>query len=93
MDPPSPSVGLQELRRLDKFSPDFRILLKNVLDGENYRRCVPHLESGALVWLVDYLDEVCRPSPSATHAQVCAGPRSSRFGAPQSYIFEVSPRA
>lgn len=59
MDPPSLPV-LQELHLLNKSSSDFPTLLNDVLNGEKYRQCVPHLENGALQWLVDYLDQVCR---------------------------------
>ena len=59
MDSPG-SHGLQKLHLLDKFSPDFPTLLKDMLDGEKYRQCVSHLERGALEWLVNYLDKVCR---------------------------------
>ena len=59
MDPPSLPI-LQEVHRLDKFSPDFPTLLNNVLDKKEHHLCVPHLEGDALEWLVDYLNEVCR---------------------------------
>jgi len=60
MSSPSPPV-LQQLRRLDRSSPDFQDRLSNVLYGEEYRRCVPNLQGDDLAWLVDYLDQVPHP--------------------------------
>ena len=31
-----------------------------MLDDEEYKRCVPSIQGDNLVWLVDYLDKVCR---------------------------------
>ena len=51
---------LQQLRRLNKSSPDFHDQLSSVLYGEGYQQCVPTLQDDDLVWLVDYLDNVRR---------------------------------
>jgi len=51
---------LKQLRRLDRSSPKFHDQLSNVLYGEDYKQCVPNLQGDDLVWLVDYLDKVCR---------------------------------
>ena len=50
---------LQQLRHLDKSSPDFHDQLRKVLYGEEYMQCVPNLQGDDLVWLIDYLDKVC----------------------------------
>lgn len=54
------SPALQELHRLDRSSPDFHDQLCNVLFEEVYVQCVPNLRGDDVVWLVDYLDAVCR---------------------------------
>ena len=59
MSSPSPPA-LQQLRRLDRSSPDFQDKLCNVLYGQDYVESLPNLRGGDVVWLVDYLDEVCR---------------------------------
>lgn len=59
MSPPFHPV-LQELNNLDRSSSKFHDRLSNVLYGEEYMRCVGDLQGDDLVWLVDYLDEVCR---------------------------------
>ena len=50
----------QQLHHLDKSSPDFHDQLCNVFYGSKYSKCVPDLQGDDLVWLVDYLDKVCR---------------------------------
>ena len=50
---------LQQLRHLDRSSPDFHDQLRKVLYGEEYMQCVPNLQGDDLVWLIDYLDKVC----------------------------------
>jgi hypothetical protein len=49
---------LEQLDRLDRFSPDFRDQLINVLCGQEYVQCVRSLQGNNVVWLVDYLDMV-----------------------------------
>lgn len=49
---------LQKLQELDRSLSIFHDQLSNVLYGEEYMRCVTHLEGEDLVWLVGYLDEV-----------------------------------
>jgi hypothetical protein len=60
MSPPSPPV-FQGLERLDRPSSEFNSQLSNILVGQEYKQCVPNLQGEDLVWLVDYLDKVCRP--------------------------------
>jgi len=45
------------LQPLDRFDDD---QLSSILDGENYRQCVPTLQRNDKVWLVEYLDRVRR---------------------------------
>ena len=49
---------LQQLHHLDKSSLDFHDQLCNVLYGREYFQCVPNLQGGDLVWLIEYLDKV-----------------------------------
>ena len=59
MSSPS-SPTLQQLHHLNRSSPDFYDQICNVLYGEEYVRCIPNIQGGDLVWLVDYLDKVRR---------------------------------
>ena len=59
MSSPIPPA-LQPLRSLDRSSSEFHDKLCNVLYGEDYQKCVPNLQGDDLVWLIDYLDKVCR---------------------------------
>jgi len=59
MSSPRPQA-FQGLRRLSWSSPNFHDQLSNVLCGEEYQRCVQNLQGDDSVWLVDYLDKVCR---------------------------------
>ena len=52
--------ALRKLRHLDRSSSGFRSQLSEVLDWDEYRRCVPNLQRNDLTWLVDYLDKVRR---------------------------------
>lgn len=52
------SPALEQLRYLDRSSPDFRDQLSNVLYGEEYQQCVQNLQDDDSLWLVDYLDKV-----------------------------------
>ena len=54
------SPVLQQLDRLNRSSLDFHDLLSNVLYGEEYTQCARSLQNADLVWLVEYLDKVCR---------------------------------
>jgi len=56
---------LQQLRRLDMSSPEFRDQLSKVLYGEEYRQRALKLQGGDLVWLIDYMDKVCRHATSS----------------------------
>jgi hypothetical protein len=57
----SPSLpALQQLRRLDKSSSGYHKQLRDLLDGEEYKQCVPKLQGEDSAWLVDYLDKVRR---------------------------------
>jgi len=64
---------LARLHILDTSSADFPNQVVNLFRDEEYRECIPSLQSGALVWLVKFLDNVhscvlifgmeeCRPS-------------------------------
>ena len=53
-------LPLQQLRRLDRSSSEFGGELNNILCGAEYQECVPNLQGDDLVWVVDYLDMVCR---------------------------------
>ena len=57
---PSPPA-LRKLQSLHPSSSKFQDQLNDLLRGEDYQECVPNLEGDDLVWLVEYLDEVCRP--------------------------------
>ena len=50
---------LQKLDALDRTLFEFRDQLSNVLYGEEYARCMKSLQGDDLMWLVDFLDEVC----------------------------------
>jgi hypothetical protein len=49
---------LQQLRRLDKSSPQFPRQLASLLHGQGYRSCVTNLQDEDVLWLVEYLDNV-----------------------------------
>ena len=51
---------LRRLRDLDRLLSGFQDQLSNVLYGEEYVQCVTGLQDEDSVWLVDYLDQVCR---------------------------------
>ena len=50
---------LQQLDRLDKSSPQFPDQLASFLHGKGYEDCLPKLQDQDVVWLIDYLDNVC----------------------------------
>ena len=51
---------LQQLRLLDRSLSGFHDQLTKVLYGEGYQQRVANSQGDDLVWLVDYLDRVCR---------------------------------
>lgn len=51
---------LERLRFLDRSSSEFHDQLNDVLCGEEYEQWVLNLGGKDLVWLVGYLDKVCR---------------------------------
>ena len=53
-------MALQQLHHLSGSSPEFHDRFSNVLYDEGFKRWVPNLQGGDLLWLVDYLDKVCR---------------------------------
>ena len=55
---------LRQLTRLDRSSPDFPSRLNYILRGQDYEECVPTLQTGDLMRLVDYLYEVHRQPPT-----------------------------
>ena len=50
---------LQQLCLLDRSSSKFHDQVSDILYGEGYRECASSLQGNDLVWLIDYLDEVC----------------------------------
>jgi len=50
---------LQELDRLDKFSPQFPDQLVSLLSGRLYKYRIRWLQDENASWLIDYLDNVC----------------------------------
>ena len=57
-----PSPGhpvLQQLHNLDGSSPKFDFQLSRALYGDDYTQFVVNLQGDNLVWLVDFLDDVC----------------------------------
>ena len=71
MASPSSPV-LQKLDRLDTSSSDFDDQLCSFFSGREYVQCVSDLSDEDLVWLVDYLDEVCQcvSFPFSTQASI-----------------------
>ena len=67
--PPPNSPTLTRLHRLDKSSVDFGSQLHDIISGNEYVQCEKNLEHGDLVWLIDYLDEVCLHVP-LPHSQL-----------------------
>ena len=59
MSPPS-SQALQEVDCLNKSSSDFDSKLYGVLYGQEYALHEKNFQDDDLIWLIDYLDEVCR---------------------------------
>lgn len=59
--------ALQKLHRLDRSLSEFHTQLSKVLFGDEYQRCVQNLQHDDLAWLVDYLDNVCRPLAPLMH--------------------------
>ena len=55
------SPALEKFQNLHASSSELQDQLNDLLRGEDYQECVPNLEGDDLVWLVEYLDEVCRP--------------------------------
>ena len=53
-----PHDPLQQLRDLDRTSPQFYPQLIDLLHGDKYRGVVPSLRSDDLTWLIEYLDSV-----------------------------------
>ena len=56
--------SLQQLGQLDRYSSEFSYKLGEILRGEEYIQHVPNLQGDDLMWLVNYLDEACRPAIS-----------------------------
>lgn len=56
----SSSDFLQQLRSLEKPSPEFPKHLMGILHQEGYKNCVVGLQNDDLAWLVEYLDNVSR---------------------------------
>ena len=58
--PPPSSQALQTIDRLDKSSSNFDGELCDLLYGQEYALHEANFQHDDLVWLIDYLDEVCR---------------------------------
>ena len=56
--PVIPHDPFQQLRDLDKASPQFHEQVSNFFRGNVYQGALPSLQSESLVWLVEYLDSV-----------------------------------
>ena len=54
----APHASLQQLRDLDKTSPQFHEQLSDFFRGDLYQSVFPSLQSESLAWLVEYLDSV-----------------------------------
>ena len=50
---------LQRLDHLDKSSPQFPNQLASFLHEKGYEDCLPKLRDQDVVWLIEYLDNVC----------------------------------
>ena len=50
---------LEQLGCLDKSSPSFPNQLTSLLCEKGYKDCIPKLQDEDVVWLVEYLDNVC----------------------------------
>lgn len=50
---------LQQFKQLDRSSPQFPDQLTNLLHKKEYKECILDLRDEDVVWLVNYLDEVC----------------------------------
>jgi len=53
---------LNQLRHLDKSSPNFHDQVGDVLHGEEYKKWVSNLQDNNLVGFVNHLDKVCYPA-------------------------------
>ena len=70
-----PRDPLQQLRDLDRTSPQFHPQLVDFLRGDEYREVVPSLRSDDLTWLVEYLDSVSlRTTPPYSPLNAGVGP-------------------
>ena len=64
--PTIPQNTFQQLRDLDRASPQFHEQLSDILHGDAYQNVLPGLQSENLAWLVEYLDSV-RPKITLLH--------------------------
>jgi len=65
--PMSPLTPSQQLRRLDKFSPQFPDQITDLLREQGYRNHITNLQDEDLLWLVEYLNDVRLRLLSPTH--------------------------
>lgn len=73
------SPTLRNLYNLNAASHGFQDQLVNLLDDEEYVRCIPNLGETDLVWLMDYLGEVGHiAATTLSFAQAKVDPQSSR---------------
>jgi len=76
MDLPTDPV-LQQIHRLDRSSQEFLSQLNIALHRREYHQSTQELNAGDLMWLVDYLDDVCCHITSFHCAQQNIGSRWS----------------
>ena len=72
-----PQNPLQQLRYLDKTSPQFHEHLSNFFRGNVYQDILPGIQNEGLAWLVEYLDSV-RPQITLLNAVLNADAGSRR---------------
>lgn len=77
---------LQQFKQLDRSSPNFPDQLTNLLYKQEYKESIPNLQNEEVIWLVNYLDDVCLyfPCPSPCSASI-----GSRISSSQSFQFRV----
>jgi hypothetical protein len=55
----SPTEIVQQFEQLNRSSPQFPDQLTSLLYKKEYRECIPNLKDEEVVWLIEYLDDVC----------------------------------
>lgn len=57
-----PFTPLQQLRGLNRSSPDFRDQLVDLLGEKEFQASIPNLERVDVMWVVNFLDTVRAPN-------------------------------